>query len=771
MALARKLTVKIYEIKAHTEKVTCLDLGETGRVLVTGGQDRNVNLWAIGEEKCFMSLTGHNGGIDCVRFAYNDDFVYSADDIGIIRRWDLNAQTICSTLNGHMKSVKTLDFNPSGEYVVSGSNDTTVRLWDVRNQNKCIKKYRGHVGYVNSVKFSPDGLWIASAGAEGSIIIWDIRESKQIAQFTERSSPVTCIQFHPFEFLLAAGRQDGTVCLYDLENMQLISKTDKMGSTNGHSVKCIMFSDNGECLFVGTAAGISVIGWEPDREFDHVESTWTNLGDMKICKRKLICGSYEKENVSINALSIDRVFPFYNPSNTPFSHNQSSRKSFSRGSQKIRLSIGTNSTLKPHDEIVESGSSIEGGLSSPSLSIEMVDEPLEYPKGNNGMSFSYLGTSKVDPYYMNANIYPKDTVLEGPSSLKMPGEPDLYRFDKHANSFTNDLDYYPLDNSTHIISNYDEAEKEDFTVNSAQQPDYAPKMGNAANAKLAPPRSRPTVRPQRRTSPTGHKPPPQRKLSNMTSLSTVDLHKMEYSSTTTTTTKRQTNQTNSKLRRQDSLQNKENNQKDRNITVQIITKPPTRSKTALDLRAPPRESVVPKANRISYTTDDTSEIQMLSSYHEQIYQELSNRYATLQLIRNSTKSQDIVGALKQSLKISGRSVFVDLLGAILEKTSTWNLDMCLLLLPEIYELLQSQHKFHYNRACDTLRVILSNFLPTIQENIDPWSAGSLGVDITREERQRKCVECQQWLLRIRMIPENHEMGSTLTQLQNMIVGI
>lgn len=75
----------------------------------------------------FQSLTGHNRSIECVRFAYKDNFVYSADDIGIIRRWDLNAQTIYSTLNGHMKSVRTLDFNPSGEYVVSGSNDTTVR--------------------------------------------------------------------------------------------------------------------------------------------------------------------------------------------------------------------------------------------------------------------------------------------------------------------------------------------------------------------------------------------------------------------------------------------------------------------------------------------------------------------------------------------------------------------------------------------------------------------------------------------------------------------
>jgi len=42
------------EIKAHNGNVTCLDLGETGRVLVTGGQDRNVNLWAIGQEECFM---------------------------------------------------------------------------------------------------------------------------------------------------------------------------------------------------------------------------------------------------------------------------------------------------------------------------------------------------------------------------------------------------------------------------------------------------------------------------------------------------------------------------------------------------------------------------------------------------------------------------------------------------------------------------------------------------------------------------------------------
>lgn len=158
------------EIQAHSQKVTSLDLGETGRVLVTGGQDRNVNLWALGNEKCFMSLSGHNGQVDCVKFASGDDIVYSSDENGIIKRWDLNAQPGCVTFYGHMKSVRTLDFHPHGDYIVaSGSNDTTVRLWDVRKSDSCIEKYRGHIANVNSVKFSPDGSWIASAGTEGNM--------------------------------------------------------------------------------------------------------------------------------------------------------------------------------------------------------------------------------------------------------------------------------------------------------------------------------------------------------------------------------------------------------------------------------------------------------------------------------------------------------------------------------------------------------------------------------------------------------------------------
>lgn len=48
------------------------------------------------------------------------------------------------------------------------------------------------------------------------------------------------------------------------------------------------FSENGQCLFVGTADGVSVIGWEPDRQFDNIESAWSILGDIQVFKNKLV---------------------------------------------------------------------------------------------------------------------------------------------------------------------------------------------------------------------------------------------------------------------------------------------------------------------------------------------------------------------------------------------------------------------------------------------------------------------------------------------------
>ncbi|XP_022209015.2 LOW QUALITY PROTEIN: katanin p80 WD40 repeat-containing subunit B1 [Drosophila obscura] len=834
MALSRNLISKIYDIKAHDGKVTSLDLGETGRVLVTGGEDRNVNLWAIGQNECFMSLTGHNRSIDCVRFAYKDNFVYSADDIGIIRRWDLNAQKIYSTLNGHMKSVRTLDFNPSGEYVVSGSNDTTVRLWDVQNENNCIRVCRGHVSHVNSVKFSPDGLWIASAGLEGSILIWDIRKSKQIMEFIAEPpvTAITCIQFHPFEFLLAAGRIDGTVSIYDLEHQQLVSQTTHF---YGQAIRCITFSDNGECLFVGSVSGISVIGWEPDRELDHIKGTWSSLGDMKVVNNKLICGCHEIDAVSINTISLDRVIPFYQPPNTlpNFKHNSTSRKSFTRGNQKFRLSLGGSkpAQVKEEQEHDNKGPNFDD-LSSPNLSLEVLNEAvLESTETSPMTSLQQVGISApgepVHPYSVGIDttqlrhtkfsrlpdnmIYNIDTnyssyssgmdvgvgssssrhlQLNGPSSLHAVENynniyPPEKEEDDDAEADVQHLEYNLNESNAPILSNYDNYEMaEDFPVNQnlnflVNSYKAVPPFSSTINASSKSIKKTTTNLHKRGTGISNTKQTStaifgSNKLSQVSSVSSMELHKLDdnmilkksSSSNVVNKNKRPMGAT------AHSQFYKENSQQ-KNINVEIITKPPMRSRTTLDMRISHQNKTQEKhthqpLNNHRIIADDHQDFDFLSRSHEAVLQELSNRQTSLDLLRHSTRSHDVLGALKQA-RNTGRSIFIDLLGAILEKPSSWNLDFCIFVLPEIFELLQSQHKFHFTRACDTLRIILSNFLPTIQENLDPWAANGLGVDVTREDRQRKCAECQRWLLQIKNLPESIHFGGTLSQLQNIII--
>lgn len=887
LAAARKAPSKIYDIQAHSNKVTCLDIGVTGRVLVTGGQDRNVNLWTFGSKECFMSLNGHNAPIDCVKFAYSDDYVYSADDTGIIKRWDLNSDTECTTFFGHMKTVRTLDFHPYSEYVVSGSHDTSIRLWDVR-QNVCIKRYRGHISHVNSVKFSPDGLWIASAGTEGCVIIWDIRMSKQFMEFTERESPAICVQYHPSDLLMAAGRNDGTVDLYDLEKKQLVSRADKTRS-KGHPVKCISFDEGGSCLFVGTAAGISVIGWEPDQEYDHVDSTWTSLGDMITAGKKLICGTYENRNVSIHAVNLTQVKPFFNPQNQPFNHHQSSRKSFSRGSGKVRLSIGDRSFS---GETIEENTN--GGM-SPNLSIEMIDEEGSSALAEkNAFDFSHSngsGTVSYESFTPPPSGIPVPTITppSGPlsnSNYLVKEEMKMYNIST-STGYSSDLDYYPLKN------NPADADKEDFPVKSAQPPDYAPKMttnsstissssNTSTSTKSTLVRQKTESVSSSSSSSVQQRRPSQPNLassrntfgsSNLTrkistSRSTLELNKLGQDEQVTfkkpisrgSSPIRNNTALSSKIRKSESTAqiNNMKNATNRyshnaNVKIEIVTKP-VRSKTSLDMRQRntngsdhhnsssatmsragiihhnssngssgghslthigihdsgggglgsmggrdsilmppppiPPPSSIPTATHhniplIRYpsshdggggggagmTSNEEYEIQLLMNEHDSVFQALCNRTALLSAIRNYTQSGDVNTALKVAVRMNDQPILVDLLGAILEKSSHFTLDMCVLLLPKIYDLLQSDLKFHCTRACDTLRVVLTTFLPVIRENTDPWGACTIGVDVSREERVSKCMECKTWLLRIRTLPENPKIGTNLQQLQNMMVDL
>lgn len=275
------------EFSAHDSNVNCLALGHnSGRVLATGGDDKKVNLWAVGQRGCIMSLTGHTTPIECVRFNHTEELVCAGSQTGAIKVWDLEACRLVKTLTGHKAEISCVDFHPYGDFLASGSSDLYLKLWDARRKG-CICTFKSHKLKVNSIKFSPDGQWIVSCGEDGVIKVWDLREGRVLHEFTNHTNSVNCVEFHPHEFLLASGGLDRTVHFWDLENFQLVSSEKDIGA-----VKCLWFNPDGECLFTGVTDGLKVLGWEPSRVFDSVPIGWGKVYDIATTHNQIVSNFY-----------------------------------------------------------------------------------------------------------------------------------------------------------------------------------------------------------------------------------------------------------------------------------------------------------------------------------------------------------------------------------------------------------------------------------------------------------------------------------------------
>ncbi|KAG7207471.1 hypothetical protein KM043_009105 [Ampulex compressa] len=329
MASSTKRSWKLQDFAAHTSNVNCLALGhKSGRVLVTGGDDKKVNLWAVGKQNCIMSLSGHTTPIECVKFGQTEDLVCAGSQTGALKIWDLEHAKLVRTLTGHKAGIRCMDFHPYAELLASGSLDTAIKLWDTRKKG-CIFTYKRHSRTVNSLKFSPDGQWIASAGEEGMVKLWDIRVGRQLREFSEHRGPATTVEFHPHEFLLASGSTDRTVHFWDLESFQLVSSTEQ---TNSSAIWCLYFSQGGECLFAGSHDNLKVYGWEPGRMLDAVPTGWGKVQDIAVAQNQLIGASFHMANVVLYVCDLKKIAPWggVSTSGSPFNHGNSLRKSFSR---------------------------------------------------------------------------------------------------------------------------------------------------------------------------------------------------------------------------------------------------------------------------------------------------------------------------------------------------------------------------------------------------------------------------------------------------------
>ncbi|KAG2497953.1 hypothetical protein HYH03_004215 [Edaphochlamys debaryana] len=302
---------KLVEFAAHAGDVRCVRIGrKTAGVLVTGGDDKKVNVWAIGRTTASFSLTGHQSSVESVSFDNDECVVASGGANGSIKVFELQSGKVTKSLPGHKSNVVCLAWHPFAPTIVSGSMDTNVKVWSLRDKD-AIMTFKGHNAGVSYVRFSPDGNWVASASSDGAVKIWDIKAGKLVTDLCQPTKhEVTGLEFSPTEYVLATSARDKVVRLWDLENFSNYDTT----SPEATPVRNICWSKDGRNIFSAVQDGCRVWSAEPMESYDYIDVPWYRVSDLTVnslrgAQRLLGC-SFHSTMVGLFYITLRNVRPF-----------------------------------------------------------------------------------------------------------------------------------------------------------------------------------------------------------------------------------------------------------------------------------------------------------------------------------------------------------------------------------------------------------------------------------------------------------------------------
>lgn len=761
LPMTTKRAYKLQEFVAHSSAVNCLKIGrKSSRVLVTGGEDHKVNLWAIGKPNAILSLSGHTSGIDSVSFDSSEVLVAAGAASGTIKLWDLEEAKIVRTLTGHRSNCISVDFHPFGEFFASGSLDTNLKIWDIRKKG-CIHTYKGHTRGVNAIRFTPDGRWVVSGGEDNTVKLWDLTAGKLLHDFKCHEGQIQCIDFHPHEFLLATGSADRTVKFWDLETFELIGSSGS--ETTG--VRSLTFSPDGRALLCGLHESLKVFSWEPIRCHDAVDVGWSRLSDLNVHEGKLLGCSYNQSCVGVWVVDISRIEP-YAIGNASRLNGHTESKPLSGGNlsllnENAAKSLGRLSVSQCSDSLVKETKSLGR------LSVSQNSDPTKEPK-----VIASTGNVPGTPQRINLNSSPKTIAA---SSAAVPSATALKRSSTKINSTANlqtfnKSDVIPVIVPRTSIRSELPAESRKEAGGSGRTLAFSLQSKATDFRKLSNSREevdKPTV-----SSVSDSAASKATELSNAADKngfstvisSTQGIHTAERNTKDDRYFGPGKHETSSMMEATASHQHESYETRGHKVSRDAYSAEGQRGGRMRSLavnwekrdrysnyEGPTPNSTLGTASEFKqrgYPTStekelvsasDEDAIADLMEKHDQFVGSMQSRSTKLQVVYRYWERNDVKGVIGAMEKMADHAVIADVVSIMTEKIDIVTLDICTCLLPLLNGLLESNLDRHLGISLEMLLKLVRVFGSVIYSTLS--ASSSVGVDIEAEQRLERCNNC------------------------------
>ncbi|MBA0664238.1 hypothetical protein Goklo_004277 [Gossypium klotzschianum] len=234
----QKLVTAFSSIQGHKPGVRSLsavvDWQQQSGYLYASGEISSVMLWDLDKEQLINSIPSSS---DCSVSALASSQVHAGQFAagfvdGSVRLYDVRApdMLVCAT-RPHTQQVERvvgIGFQPGLDQgkIVSASQAGDIQFLDIRNQRDTYLTIDAHRGSLTALAVHRHAPIIASGSAKQLIKVFSL-EGEQLGiiryQHTfmaQKIGSVSCLTFHPYQVLLAAGAADACVSIYADDNSQ-----------------------------------------------------------------------------------------------------------------------------------------------------------------------------------------------------------------------------------------------------------------------------------------------------------------------------------------------------------------------------------------------------------------------------------------------------------------------------------------------------------------------------------------------------------------------
>lgn len=194
----------------HQSPVTSVAFSPKSNLLASGLLNGTLVIWNISDKdpknwksKILDQKVRFPPSISCVTFSLNGKYLASGSIKGIIKIRDISdknpenwkTKTITSD---DPKNVRVIALSSDGKHLAS-FQDKVIKIWDVPKQ-KIIKTIDTKKWSISSLAFSPDDKYLASGSEDGTIRVWNISNIEKLTKKILRghTGDIYTMAFTPF---------------------------------------------------------------------------------------------------------------------------------------------------------------------------------------------------------------------------------------------------------------------------------------------------------------------------------------------------------------------------------------------------------------------------------------------------------------------------------------------------------------------------------------------------------------------------------------------